>query len=110
MDEDEFSLDDDDGMLELETLFEDELETTLLEVGATEDDVALTAEDDDLALPLLLEDADVGCVFVLLEDADCVFVLLEDFAELDDWIFWLLDDLLFALMDEELVPHCSSSQ
>jgi hypothetical protein len=100
MDEDEFSLDDDDGMLELETLFEDELETTLLEVGATEDDVALTAEDDDLALPLLLEDADVGCVFVLLED----------FAELDDWIFWLLDDLLFALMDEELVPHCSSSQ
>ena len=100
MDEDEFSLDDDDGMLELETLFEDELETTLLEVGATEDDVALTAEDDDLALPLLLEDADVGCVFVLLEDL----------AELDDWIFWLLDDLLFALMDEELVPHCSSSQ
>lgn len=100
MDEDEFSLDDDDGMLELETLFEDELETTLLEVGATEDDVALTAEDDDLALPLLLEDADVGCVFVLLED----------FAELDDWIFWLLDDLLFALIDEELVPHCSSSQ
>ena len=100
MDEDEFSLDDDDGMLELETLFEDELETTLLEAGATEDDVALTVEDDDLALPLLLEDADVGCVFVLLED----------FAELDDWIFWLLDDLLFALMDEELVPHCSSSQ
>ena len=87
MDEDEFSLDDDDGMLELETLFEDELETTLLEAGATEDDVALTAEDDDLALSLLLEDADVGCVFVLLEDADCVFVLLEDFAELDDWIF-----------------------
>lgn len=100
MDEDEFSLDDDDGMLELETLFEDEFEATLLEVGATEDDVALTVEDDDLALPLLLEDADVGCVFVLLED----------FAELDDWIFWLLDDLLFALMDEELVPHCSSSQ
>ena len=87
MDEDEFSLDDDDGMLELETLFEDELETTLLEVGATEDDVALTAEDDDLALPLLLEDADVGCVLLLLEDVDCVFVLLEDFAELDDWIF-----------------------
>ena len=75
MDEDEFSLDDDDGMLELETLFVDELEATLLEAGATEEDVALTAEDDDLALPLLLE------------DADCVFVLLEDFAELDDWIF-----------------------